>query len=181
MSQIIRGNERLQVQARHSSLRLRPSSSINLCPVKCYACLSLNHSQKICPLRFCSSCYTYGHTSKECKDNGISKTSWRDSELKKSRKPTFKRFTHLSQKKRCSSFFRELQPAVRTSFREGLTVDRLDDNPWRAIKSYEPTKKRPKISTMVLQPRSDIPAALETEIQLNNKIKSSNMFFMKKK
>ena len=166
MSQIVRGKERLQVLARHSSLRLRSSSNINLCPLKCYACLSLNHSQKICPLRFCSSCHTYGHTSKECRDHGISHTSWRDSELKKSRKPTFKRFTHLSQKKRHSSFFRELQPAVRSSFRAGLTLDRLDNNPWEQIKSYEPVRNKPTVSTMVLQPRSEIPAALETEIQL---------------
>lgn len=166
MSQIIRGKERLQVQARHSSLRLRPSSSINLCPVKCYACLSLNHSQKICPLRFCNSCYTYGHVSKECRDHGISGTSWRDSELKKSREPTFKRFTHLSQKKRHSSFFRELQTGPRTSFREGLTLDRLGANPWADIKHFEPARFRPKPSTMVLQPRSEIPAALKTEIRL---------------
>ena len=169
MTQIVRGKDTLQVLARHSSLRLRPSSSINLCPLKCYACLSLNHSQKTCPLRFCSTCHTYGHTSKECKDHGISGTSWRDSDLKKSREPTFKRFTHLSQRKRHSSFFRDLQPAVRTSFREGLTIDKLD-NAWNSIKSYEPVRNKPRMSTMVLQPRSEIPAALETEIQLKSTV-----------
>ena len=157
---------------RYSNLRLRSSSSINLCPLKCYACLSLNHSQKNCPLRFCSICHTYGHTSKACRDHGISGTSWRDSDLKKSREPTFKRFTHLSQRKRHSSFFRDLQPAVRTSFREGLTMDKLKkENPWNNIKSYEPVKYRPKISTMVLQPRTEIPPALETEIQLKSAVK----------
>jgi len=34
---------------------------------KCFQCQYMSHSQKYCPLRFCSTCHEYGHSETTCK------------------------------------------------------------------------------------------------------------------
>ena len=39
---------------------------VMVCPVKCYACLSANHTQTTCPLRRCTVCGMYSHIANQC-------------------------------------------------------------------------------------------------------------------
>jgi hypothetical protein len=41
-------------------------SPVMVCPVKCYACLSANHTQNTCPLRRCTVCGMYSHIATQC-------------------------------------------------------------------------------------------------------------------
>ena len=116
MIKVTRGLDQLKIsqskyRTRNVSVGRRQTTPVTLCPVKCYACLSLHHTQKICPLRFCKLCQVYSHTAKECLSAAPPPSkphtkSWRDAESFNDKTPTFKRFTHLSQKKRQSSFFK---------------------------------------------------------------------------
>jgi hypothetical protein len=189
MIKVTRGLDQVRIsqskyKTRNVSVGRRQTTPVTLCPVKCYACLSLHHTQKICPLRFCKLCEVYSHTAKECLNAAppIMKAhteSWRDAESFKDKTPTFKRFTHLSQKKRQSSFFkngydyaqsrssgerhphswfsfnaRESSDARTATFRRTLSsvlASEVDRNPWSVVKSprFDP-KPRTKQKTKKL-------------------------------
>lgn len=203
MIRVTRGLDQLKIseskyKTRNVSVGRRQAAPVTLCPVKCYACLSLHHTQKICPLRFCKICQVYSHTAKECLNavpppTKLHSKSWRDAESFKDKTPTFKRFTHLSQKKRQSSFFKngydharkphswfgnskpsEHERTAPAPFKRTLSkalANETDRDPWAIVKSprYDPKPKpKPKSKKLELQPRGAIPTAILTEIQLRD-------------
>jgi len=140
----------------------------------------------------------YSHTAKECLNavpppTKLHSKSWRDAESFKDKTPTFKRFTHLSQKKRQSSFFKngydharkphswfgnskttEHERTAPGPFKRTLSkalANETDRDPWAIVKSprYDPKPKpKPKSRKLELQPRGAIPTAILTEIQLRD-------------
>ncbi len=70
----MRGKETIQ---RHSErLVVYNNSKVALFWGKCFLCLCVGHSQRYCPLKYCSKCNTYGHSVITCanpKNNTIRK------------------------------------------------------------------------------------------------------------
>jgi len=61
---LMRGKEKIQ---RHSErLVIYNNSKVALFWGKCFLCSCVGHSQRYCPLKYCSKCSTYGHSVVTC-------------------------------------------------------------------------------------------------------------------
>ena len=69
MTTITAGKDVLDITNARQGTRpgsIRRKTPVTVCPVKCFACLSINHTQKSCPLRMCAACGMYSHSAHQC-------------------------------------------------------------------------------------------------------------------